>query len=39
MATTISFNRPDGKGLSVCMAREIDAGVVWYGCPPLEHVP
>ena len=24
--------------LSLCMAPEIDAGVVWYGCPPLEYV-
>jgi carboxymethylenebutenolidase len=24
--------------LSVTMAPEIDAGVVWYGCPPLEYV-
>ena len=24
--------------LSVCMAPEIDAGVVWYGCPPLEYI-
>jgi carboxymethylenebutenolidase len=24
--------------LSVCMAPEIDAGVIWYGCPPLEYI-
>lgn len=24
--------------LSVCMAPEIDAAVVWYGCPPLQYV-
>ena len=24
--------------LSVCMSPEIDAAVVWYGCPPLEYV-
>ena len=24
--------------LTVCMAPEIDAGVVWYGCPPLEYI-
>ena len=24
--------------LALCMAPEIDAGVVWYGCPPLEYV-
>ena len=24
--------------LSVCMAPEIDASVVWYGCPPLEYI-
>lgn len=24
--------------LSVCMAPEIDAAVVWYGCPPLEYI-
>ncbi|MGC1522516.1 MAG: dienelactone hydrolase family protein [Steroidobacteraceae bacterium] len=24
--------------LSVCMAAEIDAAVVWYGCPPLEYI-
>jgi carboxymethylenebutenolidase len=24
--------------LAMCMAPEIDAGVVWYGCPPLEYV-
>ena len=24
--------------LSVCMAPELDAGVVWYGCPPLEYI-
>jgi carboxymethylenebutenolidase len=24
--------------LALCMAPEIDAGVVWYGCPPLEHL-
>jgi carboxymethylenebutenolidase len=24
--------------LSLCMAPEIDAGVVWYGCPPLEYI-
>jgi carboxymethylenebutenolidase len=24
--------------LSVCAAPEIDAGVVWYGCPPLEYI-
>jgi carboxymethylenebutenolidase len=24
--------------LALCMAPEIDAGVVWYGCPPLEYI-
>ncbi len=24
--------------LSLCTAPEIDAGVVWYGCPPLEYI-
>lgn len=24
--------------LGLCMAPEIDAGVVWYGCPPLEYL-
>jgi carboxymethylenebutenolidase len=24
--------------LSACMAPEIDASVVWYGCPPLEYI-
>jgi carboxymethylenebutenolidase len=24
--------------LAVCMAPEIDATVVWYGCPPLEYI-
>jgi carboxymethylenebutenolidase len=24
--------------LALCNAPEIDAGVVWYGCPPLEYV-
>jgi carboxymethylenebutenolidase len=24
--------------LAACMAPEIDAAVVWYGCPPLEYV-
>lgn len=24
--------------LALCTAPEIDAGVVWYGCPPLEYV-
>jgi carboxymethylenebutenolidase len=24
--------------LAVCMAPEIDAAVVWYGCPPLEYL-
>jgi carboxymethylenebutenolidase len=24
--------------LSVCMAPEIDAAVVWYGCPPLQFI-
>jgi carboxymethylenebutenolidase len=24
--------------LSVCMSPEIDAAVVWYGCPPLEYI-
>lgn len=24
--------------LSLGMIREIDAGVVWYGCPPLEYI-
>jgi carboxymethylenebutenolidase len=24
--------------LALCMAPEIDAGVVWYGCPPLEYL-
>lgn len=24
--------------LTLCMAPEIDAGVVWYGCPPLEYI-
>lgn len=24
--------------LAACMAPEIDASVVWYGCPPLEYV-
>jgi carboxymethylenebutenolidase len=25
-------------GLASCMTPEIDAGVVWYGCPPLEYI-
>jgi carboxymethylenebutenolidase len=24
--------------LTLCMAPEVDAGAVWYGCPPLEYV-
>jgi carboxymethylenebutenolidase len=24
--------------LALCMAPEIDAAVVWYGCPPLEYI-
>ncbi len=24
--------------LTLCMASEIDAAVVWYGCPPLEYI-
>jgi carboxymethylenebutenolidase len=24
--------------LALCMASEIDAAVVWYGCPPLEYI-
>src|SRR5438128_133530 len=24
--------------LAVCASPEIDAGVVWYGCPPLEYI-
>jgi carboxymethylenebutenolidase len=24
--------------LSVCMAPEVDAAVVWYGCPPLQFI-
>jgi carboxymethylenebutenolidase len=24
--------------LALCMSPEIDAGVVWYGCPPLEYI-
>ena len=24
--------------LALTMAPEIDAGVVWYGCPPLEYI-
>ena len=24
--------------LALCTAPEIDAGVVWYGCPPLEYI-
>jgi carboxymethylenebutenolidase len=24
--------------LSVCAAPEIDAAVIWYGCPPLEYI-
>jgi carboxymethylenebutenolidase len=24
--------------LALCMAPEVDAGVVWYGCPPLEYI-
>jgi len=24
--------------LALCVAPEIDAGVVWYGCPPLEFI-
>ena len=24
--------------LALCMAPEIDAAVIWYGCPPLEYV-
>ena len=24
--------------LGVCMAPEIDAAVIWYGCPPLDYV-
>ena len=24
--------------LAVCMTPEIDAAVVWYGCPPLEYI-
>ncbi len=24
--------------LSLCQSPELDAGVVWYGCPPLEYI-
>ena len=24
--------------LAMCMVPEVDAGVVWYGCPPLEYI-
>jgi carboxymethylenebutenolidase len=24
--------------LALCTSPEVDAGVVWYGCPPLEHI-
>jgi carboxymethylenebutenolidase len=24
--------------LTLCMAPEVDAAVVWYGCPPLEYI-
>ena len=24
--------------LALCMAPEVDAAVVWYGCPPLEYI-
>ena len=24
--------------LTLCMAPEVDAGIVWYGCPPLEYI-
>jgi len=24
--------------LALCMSPEVDAGVVWYGCPPLQYV-
>jgi carboxymethylenebutenolidase len=24
--------------LALCTSPEIDAGVVWYGCPPLEYI-
>jgi len=24
--------------LALCAAPEVDAGVVWYGCPPLEYI-
>jgi carboxymethylenebutenolidase len=24
--------------LTVCAAPEIDAGVIWYGCPPLDYI-
>jgi carboxymethylenebutenolidase len=24
--------------LALCMCPEIDAGVVWYGCPPLDYI-
>lgn len=24
--------------LTLCAAPEVDAGVVWYGCPPLEYI-
>jgi len=24
--------------LALCMAPEIDAAVVWYGCPPLQYI-
>ena len=24
--------------LALCASPEIDAGVVWYGCPPLEYI-
>lgn len=24
--------------LALCAAAEIDAGVIWYGCPPLEYI-
>ncbi len=24
--------------LAVCLSPEIDAGVVWYGCPPLDYI-
>src|ERR1700690_801793 len=24
--------------LTLCAAPEVDAGVIWYGCPPLEYI-